>query len=223
MLDLSVILGFPPTVRPVVRDAMQSLILDVFDFTPAQVSDLGLASQEHIQALQALLNEADLEPALIAVLLDQALGNGPAITRLVHKYAPAFRHICFDCPIIAPVELETLPLSLEDADMIRTTLADEIPGTQTLSALNDGIDILPPEGQEFDQETFELIRGYLAQHDLVPPSLDPLFTPAGYNRLKEGICGIRLLMPTEGVPRLCFDRFRRERPDTKWFLLVGEE
>jgi hypothetical protein len=78
--------------------------------TPAQINDFGVETAMHYRALRAVLfyDEADgEEPDWVEVRrglrkrlaeLDQAWGNGPALTALVKKYAPQFVGITFETP-----------------------------------------------------------------------------------------------------------------------------
>lgn len=65
--------------------------------TPAQLNDFGVASDDHYRALRAVL-KAEESGGLrqVGEELDQAMCNGPALTKLVQKYAPEFKALRFE-------------------------------------------------------------------------------------------------------------------------------
>jgi|GEM_PF-3139502 len=101
--------GLGYQVRPVTQNLMSNLALDL-PLTPAQINDFGVETAMHYRALRAVLfnDEANgEEPDWVEVQrvlqrrlaeLDQALGNGPALTALVEKYAPQYVGIIFETP-----------------------------------------------------------------------------------------------------------------------------
>ena len=67
---------------PVARDAFESLMLDM-PLSPAAVVDFGVDTVEHYAALQkAVRYGATVEQ------LSAALGDGPALTKLVQDHLP---------------------------------------------------------------------------------------------------------------------------------------
>jgi hypothetical protein len=96
-------------VRPVTQRLMSNLALDL-PLTPAQIYDFGVETEMHYRALKAVLfndepgseelDESEIQRDLQKRLaeLDQACGNGPALTALVKKYAPEFVGITFKTP-----------------------------------------------------------------------------------------------------------------------------
>lgn len=73
-----------------------NLTLDL-PLTPAQLNDFGVGSDDHYRALLAVLN-AEESGGLrqVGEELDQAMCNGPALTKLVQKYAPEFKALRFE-------------------------------------------------------------------------------------------------------------------------------
>ena len=76
--------------------------------TPEQQVDFGITTESHSQALKAAINAAfgDLGADAALEQLDGVLGNGPATTAFVHKYAPHWRHITFSTRYDALLERE---------------------------------------------------------------------------------------------------------------------
>ena len=109
--------SFGYQVRPITQNLMSNLALDK-PLTPAQLNDFGVETAMHYRALRAMLfndeegseelNEFEVQRGLQKrmVELDQALGNGPALTALVKKYAPEFVGITFKTPYDLMRELE---------------------------------------------------------------------------------------------------------------------
>lgn len=65
--------------------------------TPAQLNDFGVASDDHYRALRAvLMAEESGGLRQVGEELDQAMGNGVALTKLVQKYAPEFKALRFE-------------------------------------------------------------------------------------------------------------------------------
>ena len=97
------------SLRPITRNLWSNLALDK-PLTPAQMNDFGVETAMHYRALRAVifydeadgeeLDEVRIQRGLQKRLaeLDQALGNGPALTALVRKYAPQFAGITFETP-----------------------------------------------------------------------------------------------------------------------------
>jgi hypothetical protein len=73
-------------VRPVTSNLVESIYLDTWP-RPAAIVDFGLDSQEHFEALYYPVRNGEIgEEAL-----DKALGDGPALTKLVNG-APSNPH-----------------------------------------------------------------------------------------------------------------------------------
>ena len=100
--------GLGYQVRPVTQNLMSNLALDL-PLTPAQINDFGVVTAMHYRALRAVLfhdevgselDEVEIQRVLQQRLaeLDQAWGNGPALTALVKKYAPQYAGITFVTP-----------------------------------------------------------------------------------------------------------------------------
>ena len=108
---------FIRSLRPVTQNLMSNLALDK-PLTPAQINDFGVETAMHYRALRAVIfyDEADgEEPDWVEVRrglqkrlaeLDQAWGNGPALTALVRKYAPQYVGITFVTPYDLMRELQ---------------------------------------------------------------------------------------------------------------------
>ena len=75
----------PPTVRPVTESVYLCLLLDVWP-SPAGVMDFGIKSQSHYGALQHAVREDEVTPGQ----LDQACGNGAALTSLIRPGNPYY-------------------------------------------------------------------------------------------------------------------------------------
>ncbi len=74
-------------VRPLVQELYECLKAGVWPDGPAALTDFGIDSQEHFEALA----NAVVKGVITAQDLDAALGNGPLLTRLV-RGAPANPH-----------------------------------------------------------------------------------------------------------------------------------
>lgn len=83
-------------VRPTTVHLIWLLLLDL-PLTPTVSDDFGVETERHYQALQAVVNTS-MPVSLIQLgqELDQALGNGPALTALVQQYAPTFKDTHFE-------------------------------------------------------------------------------------------------------------------------------
>jgi hypothetical protein len=66
-------------VRPVTRNLVEAIMLDMWPRTAAIV-DFGLDDQEHYEALHAPIRAGEITDEQ----LDDALGNGPKLTKLVN-------------------------------------------------------------------------------------------------------------------------------------------
>jgi hypothetical protein len=108
--------SFGRPLRPVTQNLMSNLAMDL-PLTPAQINDFGVATAMHYRALRAVLfndevgselDEVEIQRVLQRRLaeLDQAWGNGPALTALVKKYAPQYVGITFVTPYDLIRELE---------------------------------------------------------------------------------------------------------------------
>lgn len=78
-----------PAVRPMTRDVIRNLLLDTPLSLP-QCTDFGVETADHYRALRRAL-DAGLEQTDLVTLareLDQALGDGPALTAWVQRYVP---------------------------------------------------------------------------------------------------------------------------------------
>jgi len=73
----------PPRVRPVTQGVYECLLLDLWP-TPSAVIYFGIESQRHYGALQHAVCEDEVTPEQ----LDQALGNGTALTALIRPENP---------------------------------------------------------------------------------------------------------------------------------------
>jgi hypothetical protein len=83
-------------VRPVTVRLICRLALDL-PLTPAAINDFGVATDDHYRALRAVLDA--VEPGGLRQLgedLDRAMGNGPALTKLVQTYAPEYKALRFE-------------------------------------------------------------------------------------------------------------------------------
>ncbi len=83
----------PVQVRPVTIRFIANLLLHL-PLTSAQRDDFGIACEMQLDALRAVL-EVDTHVGHVAARLDQALGNGPALTALVKEWAPEFGDLTF--------------------------------------------------------------------------------------------------------------------------------
>ena len=82
-------------VRPTTIHLIWLLLLDL-PLTPAVSDDFGVTTPRHYQALQAVVNTTmSVSPVELGQELDQALGNGLALTALVQQHAPAFQDVRF--------------------------------------------------------------------------------------------------------------------------------
>ncbi|RIK36795.1 MAG: hypothetical protein DCC55_26160 [Chloroflexi bacterium] len=79
-------------VRPTVKAFLGGLLLERPLYGP-HAYVFGIASELHYQALQTALEAAIEQDALAAFAqaLDQASGNGKALTHLVKQYAPDYQ------------------------------------------------------------------------------------------------------------------------------------
>jgi hypothetical protein len=97
-------------IKPVTRRCVWNLLWDL-PLSPAERTDFGVASVDHHRALQAVVrdggdlgSEVEEDAAFraglrcLVVALDQACGHGPAITALVHQYAPEWQELTFQTP-----------------------------------------------------------------------------------------------------------------------------
>ncbi len=76
-------------IRPVTEAVYQALLLDVWP-SPAGVQDFGLATADHLGALQWAVKE----DGVTREQLDEALGNGPALQALISPTNP-YRNVVF--------------------------------------------------------------------------------------------------------------------------------
>src|SRR3954469_5526105 len=72
-----------PMVRPVTQNVYECLLLDVWPNPPGKI-DFGIESEDHYGALQHAVCVDDVTPEA----LDQALGNGAALTALIRPDNP---------------------------------------------------------------------------------------------------------------------------------------
>ena len=98
-------------LKPVTMRCVWNLLWDL-PLGPAELTDFGVASDDHYRALQSVVRHGGEEVGSgvkkeavvrakvrrLVVELDQAYGNGPAITALVYKYAPAWQGLTFETP-----------------------------------------------------------------------------------------------------------------------------
>ncbi len=86
-------------VRPLTQQLFDSLLLDVWPEGPAAVTDFGIESKAHYQALYYAVRQGEIS----LEDLDKALGNGPLLTRLARQ-APSNPHksIEFHTPYDVP-------------------------------------------------------------------------------------------------------------------------
>lgn len=70
-------------VRPLVQHLFESFKKGVWPEGPAAVTDFGIDSQEHFEALCIPVRKGEIS----ADDLDRALGNGPLLTKLVRQAA----------------------------------------------------------------------------------------------------------------------------------------
>lgn len=82
-------------------------------------------------------------------------------------------------------------LSAAEAQAIQTVFAGHLPGVR-IEFRDQVVDILPAAG-EFTEDEFTWIRTYMTDHNLVPPTLEPLYTPHAFAQLRRGIFDIRKL------------------------------
>lgn len=83
-------------VRPMTVRLICNLLLDL-PLTSVQCDDFGVDSAEHYRALRAILETEAMDGMRQrGEELDRALGNGPALTRLVQKYAPQYKSVHFE-------------------------------------------------------------------------------------------------------------------------------
>lgn len=97
--DLEDALFGDTVLRPVTKSLIIRLLMDL-PLTPAVSVDFGVETEEHHRALKAALDQmADGRPMPeIAIQLDQACGDGPALTDLVEEYAPEYSGVTFHTP-----------------------------------------------------------------------------------------------------------------------------
>ena len=85
-------------VRPMTVRLLCNLALDL-PLTPGAINDFGVATADHYRALRAVLDAVKPEGLRqLGQELDQAMCNGPALTKLVQKYAPEFKALRFETP-----------------------------------------------------------------------------------------------------------------------------
>ena len=109
--------SFACPLQPITEHLWCNLAMDL-PLTPAQINDFGVKTAMHYRALKAVLitdeagseelDQVEIQRVLQKRLaeLDQAWGNGPALTALVKKYAPQFAGITFETPYDLVRELE---------------------------------------------------------------------------------------------------------------------
>lgn len=78
-------------IHPTTRKLMTHILLDL-PLDAAVITDFGVVTDNHYRALKAVMdNTAEtVESSDLAEMLDQVCGDGPGITALVEKYAPAY-------------------------------------------------------------------------------------------------------------------------------------
>ncbi len=82
-------------IRPMTAHLIENLLLDR-PLTIAQCDDFGVATPDHYRALRAVFETDDMaDLRKRSEELDQALGSGKTLTKLVHTYAPAYRRLTF--------------------------------------------------------------------------------------------------------------------------------
>ena len=85
-------------VRPMTLALIWNLLMDL-PLTPAQSNDFGVATRDHYRALNAVIHaEHPLGLRGFGEELDRAMGNGPALTKLVQTYAPQYKALRFATP-----------------------------------------------------------------------------------------------------------------------------
>lgn len=86
---------FGSHIRPMTAHLIENLLLDR-PLTIAQCDDFGVATPDHYRALRAVFETDDMaDLRKRSEELDQALGSGKTLTKLVHTYAPAYRSLTF--------------------------------------------------------------------------------------------------------------------------------
>lgn len=95
LVDSSMEELFGSRVRPMTAHLIENLLLDR-PLPIAQCHDFGVDTADHYRALRAVLETDDMaDLRKRGEELDKALGSGKALTKLVHKYAPAYRSLTF--------------------------------------------------------------------------------------------------------------------------------
>ena len=86
---------FGSHIRPMTARLIENLLLDR-PLTIAQCDDFGVETPDHYRALRAVFETDDMaDLRKRSEELDQALGSGKTLTKLVHTYAPAYRSLTF--------------------------------------------------------------------------------------------------------------------------------
>lgn len=68
-------------IRPLTHELVTAIMLDKLPESPAIVTDFGIESQQHYEALYYPVRAGEIT----AEQLDEALGNGPKLTELVRR------------------------------------------------------------------------------------------------------------------------------------------
>ena len=85
-------------VRPMTVRLICCLSLDL-PLTPGALNDFGVVTADHYRALRTVLDAVKPEDLRqLGQELDHTMCSGPALTKLVHKYAPEFKALRFETP-----------------------------------------------------------------------------------------------------------------------------
>jgi hypothetical protein len=89
--EIDKILEDAPQVRPLTRLLMYHMLWDL-PLNHVECDDFGIASADHYRALRAVMEALIEEEGMVncALILDQAMGNGPVLTKLAQTHAPAY-------------------------------------------------------------------------------------------------------------------------------------
>lgn len=94
LVDATLALVAEIPLRPTTRGLVINLLLDL-PLSPVQRDDFGVTTPDHARALQAVLGTQDRPWCETVLALDRCLGDGDALTALVHELAPDYRALRF--------------------------------------------------------------------------------------------------------------------------------
>jgi hypothetical protein len=84
---MNINIGMTVELRPVTISLVESITLDLYPTHPAVLTDFGISSQKHYEAIYYPVREGEITPQQ----LEGALGCGPRLTELVNA-APSNPH-----------------------------------------------------------------------------------------------------------------------------------